>query len=85
MSGLLGTVYPLYQLAYVGYNIKMMCYSSDTPRWSKRGREPYEVLLSVMTLTLNNVDVQDEGEYICSGTILDLPFNASSMLYVGSK
>jgi len=80
----LGVVYPGSQLAYVGTTAILTCYSKRKPVWSKDCLLLAAHLRFLKTLVLSNVQEEDNGDYICSGTYRnDSSFDVKAMLLVG--
>ena len=85
MVGILGTVLHTQVLAYVGYNIKLYCYSTSIPEWSRKINDMEYYVDTKPTVAIDYVSDEDAGEYICKGTDKHGSFSASCTVYVAGK
>jgi len=83
-------IYPSHQVAYSNREVKIFCYSDQEPAWTFY-KDKYELKLPEHIEVYSNhiligkANIDDSGEYICSGIKSKENFIASSHLYVGGK
>ena len=75
------------QIAEVGEDVKIACYSYDRPSFLKDGGAIFAATSQrYQVLHIYNVRVKDTGNYSCRGTYnTHSTFDVSSNLFVGGK
>jgi len=82
-----GSIKPKIQVAYIGSQVNLYCYSASKPRWLKNDRNITQShVKKKFKFTILNVTVADSGNYTCSGSLPSGDrFKSYSILFVGSK
>lgn len=80
-----GTVYPLVQIAYTHDTATIKCYSMHKVKWTIENRKKTFRTKSGNTVILKKLKENDNGYYICHGTLDEegQMFHARALLLVG--
>ena len=76
-------IFPRIQAVYEGRSAYITCYSSTFPIFSINGKIISSDYVIENTLTLHNVQEDDSGPYMCSGSRYNRTFIKFSDLLVG--
>jgi len=78
---------PKHQVVYKGYEVEIMCFSFETPKWLKNsGRHVNSKYTKGVWFSVSKAKDEHSGIYVCEGyDINQMKFSASTELIVAGK